>query len=116
LDRNHIIVQDPAPSFYAYTQGIYGAGTEEPRTRRGFIGRENWKNIPPGSLPARAYAFRAEGDRLELLRHTKMHTGQLFMLYSDPQRRIDGILKEAESSGPPPRRCVMNMASCTGCG
>jgi uncharacterized protein (DUF1015 family) len=30
-----------------------------------------------------------------------MHTGQLFMLYSDPQRRIDGILTEAEAAGPP---------------
>jgi uncharacterized protein (DUF1015 family) len=30
-----------------------------------------------------------------------MHTGQLFMLYSDPQRRIDGILAEAEAAGPP---------------
>jgi uncharacterized protein (DUF1015 family) len=29
-----------------------------------------------------------------------MHTGQLFMLYSDPQQRIDAILKDAESAVP----------------
>jgi uncharacterized protein (DUF1015 family) len=37
---------------------------------------------------------------LELLRHTKTHTGQLFLLYADPQRRVDAILAEAESAAP----------------
>jgi uncharacterized protein (DUF1015 family) len=35
-----------------------------------------------------------------LLRHTQTHTGQLFMLYSDEQRRVDAILEEAESAAP----------------
>jgi uncharacterized protein (DUF1015 family) len=42
-----------------------------------------------------------KADRLELLRQTRTHTGQLFMLYSDEQRRVDAILAEAESLAPP---------------
>ena len=42
-----------------------------------------------------------KADRLELLRHTRTHTGQLFMLYSDDQRRVDNILAEVEASAPP---------------
>src|SRR5262249_52614164 len=40
-----------------------------------------------------------KADRLELLRNTRTHTGQLFLLYSDPKKRVDAILEEVESSG-----------------
>jgi uncharacterized protein (DUF1015 family) len=100
--RNHIIVQDPAPSFYAYTQEYTVPGTEERRTRRGFIGAGKLEEYSAGVVFRHEHTLSGpKADRLELLRHTKMHTGQLFMLYSDPQRRIDGILAEAESSGMP---------------
>src|SRR5258708_25014570 len=35
--RSNIVMQDPAPSFYAYTQEYTAPETEERRTRRGFI-------------------------------------------------------------------------------
>jgi uncharacterized protein (DUF1015 family) len=38
---------------------------------------------------------------LELLRHTHTHTGQLFMLYSDEQRRVDAVLAEVEAAASP---------------
>ncbi len=100
--RGNIIVQDPAPSFYAYTQEYTVPGTEERRTRRGFIGAGKLEEYSAGVVFRHEHTLSGpKADRLELLRHTKMHTGQLFMLYSDPQRRIDGILTEAESSDPP---------------
>jgi uncharacterized protein (DUF1015 family) len=100
--RNSIIVQDPAPSFYAYTQEYLVPGTEERRTRRGFIGAGKLEEYSAGVVFRHEHTLSGpKADRLELLRHTKMHTGQLFMLYSDPQRRIDGILAEAESSATP---------------
>jgi uncharacterized protein (DUF1015 family) len=40
-----------------------------------------------------------KADRLELLRHTRAHTGQLFMLYDDPSREVDSIL-EISAAGP----------------
>src|SRR6185503_9291757 len=39
-------------------------------------------------------------DRLELLRHTRAHFGQIFMLYPDPDRAVDAILDEAAKSAP----------------
>ena len=33
-------------------------------------------------------------DRLELLRHTHAHFGQIFMLYPDPERSVDKILDQ----------------------
>jgi len=33
-------------------------------------------------------------DRLELLRHTRTHFEQIFMLFEDPVRKIDGLLDE----------------------
>jgi uncharacterized protein (DUF1015 family) len=100
--RSNIIVQDPAPSFYAYTQEYTVPGTEERRTRRGFIGAGKLEEYSAGVVFRHEHTLSGpKADRLELLRHTKMHTGQLFMLYSDPQRRIDGILAEAESSAAP---------------
>ncbi len=100
--RNNIILQDPAPSFYAYTQEYAVPGMEERRTRRGFIGAGKLEEYSAGVVFRHEHTLSGpKADRLELLRHTKMHTGQLFMLYSDPQRRIDGILTEAEAAGAP---------------
>jgi uncharacterized protein (DUF1015 family) len=39
-------------------------------------------------------------DRLELLRHTHAHFGQLFMLYPDPAGEIDRLLDEAAQAQP----------------
>jgi uncharacterized protein (DUF1015 family) len=97
--RNNVVVQDPAPSFYAYTQEYTVPGTEERRTRRGFIGAGKLEEYSAGVVFRHEHTLSGpKADRLELLRHTKTHTGQLFMLYSDPERRVDTILAEAEAA------------------
>jgi len=99
--RRNVVVQDPEPSFYAYTQEYTVPGTEERRTRRGFIGTGKLEEYSAGVVFRHEHTLLGpKADRLELLRHTKTHTGQLFMLYSDPQRRIDTILAEAEAAAP----------------
>src|SRR5207244_13291882 len=94
--RGGILRQDPAPAFYAYSQEYTVPGTQERRIRLGFIGAGRLEEYSAGVV------FRHEQtlsgpkvDRLELLRHTQTHTGQLFMLYADPRRRVDEILAEA---------------------
>jgi uncharacterized protein (DUF1015 family) len=100
--HTQVVVQDPAPSFYAYTQEYTAPGTAERRTRRGFIGAGKLEEYSAGVVFRHEQTLSGpKADRLELLRHTKTHTGQLFMLYSDAQRRIDGILAEAEAAGLP---------------
>ncbi|HET8925433.1 MAG TPA: DUF1015 domain-containing protein [Candidatus Acidoferrum sp.] len=100
--RNNIVVEDPAPSFYAYTQEYTVPGTEERRTRRGFIGAGKLEEYSAGIVFRHEHTLSGpKADRLELLRRTEMHTGQLFMLYADLQRRIDAILAETETAAAP---------------
>jgi uncharacterized protein (DUF1015 family) len=100
--RENVVVQDAQPSFYAYTQEYTVPGTEERRTRRGFIGAGKLEEYPAGVVFRHEHTLSGpKADRLELLRHTLTHTGQLFMLYSDEQRRVDSILAEAEAAAAP---------------
>ena len=100
--QNNIVQQDSAPSFYAYTQEYAVPGAEERRTRRGFIGAGKLEDYSAGVVFRHEQTLSGpKADRLELLRHTRTHTGQLFMLYSDAERRIDAILAEAASSSTP---------------
>jgi uncharacterized protein (DUF1015 family) len=97
--KKSVVLQDPAPAFYAYTQEYTVPGTSERRTRRGFIGAGKLEEYSAGVIFPHEHTLSGpKADRLELLRHTRTHTGQLFLLYSDPQRRIDAILAAAESS------------------
>ena len=99
--RENVVVQDPVPSFYAYSQQYSVPGTGEKRVRRGFIGAGKLEDYSAGIVFRHEHTLSGpKADRLELLRHTRTHTGQLFMLYSDPQQCIDAILKEAESAAP----------------
>ncbi len=100
--RTGVVMQDPAPAFYAYAQEYTVPGTEERRTRRGFIGAGKLEDYSAKVVFPHEHTLSGpKADRLELLRHTKTHTGQLFMLYSDAQRRVDAILAEAEASAAP---------------
>jgi uncharacterized protein (DUF1015 family) len=98
----HVIVAEPAPAFYAYTQEYTVPGTRERITRRGFIGAGKLEDYSAGVVFRHEHTLSGpKADRLELLRQTRMHTGQLFMLYSDAQKRVDKISREAEAAGPP---------------
>jgi len=100
--RTSVVVQDPTPSFYAYTQEYTVPDTEERRTRRGFIGTGRLEEYSAGVVFRHEHTLSGpKADRLELLRHTKTHTGQLFMLYSDAEKRVDAILAEAEAAAAP---------------
>jgi uncharacterized protein (DUF1015 family) len=96
------VEQDPVPAFYAYTQEYLVPGSNLKRTRRGFIGAGKLEEYSAGVVFRHEHTLSGpKADRLELLRHTRTHTGQLFLLYSDPHMQVDQILKDAESSGSP---------------
>jgi uncharacterized protein (DUF1015 family) len=101
-EAKNVIAQDPASAFYAYTQEFTVPGTTERRARRGFIGAGRLEEYSAGVIFRHEHTLSGpKADRLELLRNTRTHTGQLFMLYSDPQKRVDAILAEAEFAAPP---------------
>ncbi len=98
----NVVMQDPEPAFYGYTQEYTVPGTEERRTRRGFIGAGKLEEYSAGVVFRHEHTLSGpKADRLEMLRHTRTHTGQLFMLYSDAERRVDTILQDAEASASP---------------
>jgi uncharacterized protein (DUF1015 family) len=100
--RDQIVVQDTRPCFYSYTQEYTVPGTQERRTRRGFIGAGKLEEYSAGVVFRHEHTLSGpKADRLELLRHTQMHTGQLFLLYSDAERTIDELLEQAESEAAP---------------
>jgi uncharacterized protein (DUF1015 family) len=96
----NVIQQDPAPAFYAYSQEFTVPGTSLRRTRRGFIGLGHLEDYSGIVFRHEFTLSGPKADRLELLRHTHTHTGQLFMLYSDAQLTIDKLLHEVESATP----------------
>jgi uncharacterized protein (DUF1015 family) len=93
-----ILIQDPEPSIYLYTQTftVPGDTAGTPHERRGFIAAGQLEEYE------RKIVFRHEqtlnkpkADRLNLLRATHAHFGQIFMLYSDPAAVIDTMLATA---------------------
>jgi uncharacterized protein (DUF1015 family) len=97
-----IVAQDARPAFYGYTQEYTVPGTEQRLTRRGFIGAGALEEYSAGVVFRHEHTLSGpKVDRLQMLRHTHTHTGQLFMLYSDAERRVDKILEDGEASAAP---------------
>jgi uncharacterized protein (DUF1015 family) len=97
--RANVIVQDSAPSLYAYFQEYTVPRTTERRTRKGFIAVGRIEDYSSGIVFRHEQTLSGpKADRMELLRHTQTHTGQLFMLYNDPAARIDALLEKAAAS------------------
>ncbi len=91
--KESIFVRDSEPMFYAYAQEFAVPGSEKRSERLGFIGLGQLEPYEAGVV------FRHEQthsgpktDRLKLLRATRAHFGQIFMLYNDPAGEIDGAL------------------------
>jgi uncharacterized protein (DUF1015 family) len=94
--------QDADLAFYAYTQEFTVPGSSTRSTRRGFIGAGQLEDYANNVVFRHEHTLSGpKADRLELLRHTHTHTGQLFMIYSDPEKRVDAILSEVESAEKP---------------
>ena len=88
-----ILVQESDPSIFAYSQRFRVPGSDEIKERRGFIALGNLHEY------ADQVVFRHEqtlskpkSDRLNLLKATHAHFGQIFMLYSDPAGSVEKIL------------------------
>jgi uncharacterized protein (DUF1015 family) len=96
--RDGIFLQDPEPCLYSYSQRFTAPGTLTEYERRGFIALGKIEDYSAGIVFRHEQTLaKPKADRLELLRATRAHFGQLFMLYSDAGE-IDNLLA---SSAPP---------------
>ena len=94
-----VLIQEKSPCIFAYSQRFQVPGTNQVKERRGFIALGKLHDY------ADQVVFRHEqtlskpkSDRLNLLKATRAHFGQIFMLYSDPAASVEQIL--FDGSGP----------------
>src|SRR6202142_1348886 len=91
--RQGVFLQDPQQSLYQYVQRFQPPGGTAELERRGFIALGRIEDYSEGVIFRHEQTLaKPKADRLELLRATRAHFGQLFMLYSDPAGEVDGIL------------------------
>lgn len=96
-----ILARDPEPAIYPYFQEFTVPDTGERLVRKGFIALGAVEDYSKGVVHRHEQTLSGpKKDRLELLRHTHAHFGQIFMLYPDPSCEIDGILDEAAQEAP----------------
>jgi len=96
-----ILARDAEPSLFAYFQEFTMPDTGERLVRKGFIGLGAVEEYSAGVVYRHEQTLSGpKKDRLELLRHTHAHFGQLFMLYPDPAGEIDRILDESAQAPP----------------
>jgi len=87
---------DPGPAFYLYAQRFTAPGSNQQLERRGFIGLGRLYDYAEGVVFRHEQTLaKPKQDRLNLLRATRAHCGQLFMLYSDPERQVEQALAPA---------------------
>jgi uncharacterized protein (DUF1015 family) len=95
------LVQDAAPGIYVYSQEFEVPGTHTRRARIGFIALARVEDYDAHVVFRHERTLSApKADRIELLRHTRAQTGQLFLLYDDPGRQIDHWLEETARHAP----------------
>jgi uncharacterized protein (DUF1015 family) len=91
--RQGIFLQDPHPALYLYVQRFTVPGGKAELERRGVIALGRIEDYSAGVVFRHEQTLaKPKADRLELLRATRAHFGQLFMLYSDPAAEIEGLL------------------------
>jgi uncharacterized protein (DUF1015 family) len=88
-----ILVQEKDPCIFAYSQRFKVPGTEIVKERRGFIAIGKVHDYAEKVVYRHEQTLsKPKGDRLNLLKATHAHFGQIFMLYSDPAGSIEKIL------------------------
>jgi uncharacterized protein (DUF1015 family) len=96
-----ILKQDPEPGIYAYSQTFTVPGTRELAERRGLIALGRLHDYADGVVFRHEQTLaKPRADRLNLLRATRAHFGQIFMLYSDPKDEIGALLKKRTEEDP----------------
>jgi len=96
--REGILAQDPKPGFYAYFQDFAVPDTTERAARMGFIGIGKVEDYSAGVVYRHEQTLSGpKKDRLDLLRHTRGHYGQIFMLYPDREGSVDKMLAQAST-------------------
>ena len=96
--KTGVLRQDSQPSLYRYSQTFKVPGSKSMAERRGFIGLGKLEDYSSGVVFRHEQTHtKPKADRLDLLRATRAHFGQLFMLYSGAGK-VDALLDSVAPS------------------
>jgi uncharacterized protein (DUF1015 family) len=88
-----VLTQEKEPCVFAYSQRFTVPGTEIIKERRGFIALGKLHEYSDQVVFRHEQTLsKPKSDRLNLLKATQAHFGQIFMLYSDPAGSVESIL------------------------
>jgi uncharacterized protein (DUF1015 family) len=91
-----ILRQDSQPSIYAYAQRFTLPGSGKELERRGFIALGHIEDYSAGVVFRHEQTLaKPKADRLDLLRATRGHFGQIFMLYED-SGQVESLLETSD--------------------
>jgi uncharacterized protein (DUF1015 family) len=100
LDAGYLL-RDPAPAFYVYHQ-TFARADGAALTRKGFIAALELVDFSEGVvLPHERTLAGPKIDRLNLMRATAFNFELIFVLYPDPENRINALFDAAIANRPP---------------
>jgi uncharacterized protein (DUF1015 family) len=98
---NGVLQQLPEPALFLYFQKFMVPDQREVRIRKGFVALGRLEDDASRIVfPHERTLTGPKKDRLELLRHTRTQFEQIFMLYEDPEQRIDHAMDEIARRNP----------------
>ena len=96
-----VLERESSPSLYGYFQRFTVPDTGQVLERKGFIGLGAVEDYSAGVVHRHEQTLSGpKKDRMELLRHTHAHFGQIFMLYPDRELAVDQVLDQAAAAAP----------------
>ena len=106
--ERRVLVSEVEPALYLYHQDYAVPGLragdgehETKKLRRGFIALCRLEDYSAGVVHRHEETLSGpKADRLELLKATRAHFGQIFMLYSDPEGDIERTIDQESGNKP----------------
>jgi uncharacterized protein (DUF1015 family) len=99
--RSGVLVKETEPALFPYYQEFAVPDTGDRILRKGFIALGAIEPYSAGVVHRHEQTLTGpKRDRLELLRHTHAHCGQIFVLYPDQAGRLDGLLDDTTRDEP----------------
>lgn len=94
-----VLIQEKSPCIFAYAQRFKAPGSGEMKERRGFIALGKLHDYSDQVVFRHEQTLsKPKSDRLNLLKATRAHFGQIFMLYSDPAGSVEKVLYEGSGT------------------
>ncbi len=91
--KKGILHEEAQPALYGYSQTYQVPGTEESRTRRGFIALGHLYDYADHVVYRHEQTFpKHKSDRLALFKATRAYCEQIYMLYADPAFTAESLI------------------------